>query len=108
MCQSLMDGRRELFERLGVLRARERANTESRRVRSDPSETDRLTELNSPDHPMASIRIGAAMDPWTPQSGDLGRIAERPEVVEFFVEEMDDWFGTHGLADRSTNSTMLS
>ena len=35
-----------------------------------------------------------ALDQWITETGDLGAVPEPPEIVEPFVLEMHDWFGT--------------
>lgn len=74
-------------------------------TKSDPHEIDNLAKSSLPEHQEVRARMRAAMDTWIVESGDLGHLAEPNEVVEPFVQEMHNWFGTPVWADRSASSS---
>ena len=61
---------------------------------ADPHEIQNLAASNDPEHREALLRLRAALDTWMVETGDLGEWPEPPEIVEPFVQEMHDWFGT--------------
>jgi arylsulfatase A-like enzyme len=61
---------------------------------NDPHEIHNLAESNDPDHKEALISLRAAMDTWLAESGDQGAWLEPEELVQPFIKEMHDWFGT--------------
>jgi len=68
-------------------------------VEADPHEIENLAESDDPGHRAALRRMRAALDTWMTETGDRGHIMEPPEVVEPFVREMHDWFGTPEWAE---------
>lgn len=63
-------------------------------LRADPHELRNLADSEDADIQRTLSALRAALDTWMVESGDLGHIAEPPEVVAPFVDEMDAWFGT--------------
>jgi len=61
---------------------------------SDPREIRNLVNSNLSQHQEALVELREALDAWEVETGDLGEFLEPPEVVEPFVQEMHDWFGT--------------
>lgn len=60
----------------------------------DPYEVTNLANSAEPEHRTALIRMRAALDTWIAETGDRGVELEPAEVVQPFVKEMHDWFGT--------------
>jgi len=63
-------------------------------TQADPHEIHNLASSDAPQHRQALARLRAALDTWIVETGDRGHLPEPPEVVEPFVKEMHDWFGT--------------
>ena len=63
-------------------------------TRSDPHEIRNLAGSRDPEHRDALVRLRAALDTWMTETGDRGAWPEPAEIVEPFVQEMHDWFGT--------------
>ena len=63
-------------------------------TQSDPHEINNLAESQQPEHRDALVRLGAALEVWSTETGDRGAIPESPEIVRPFEKEMHDWFGT--------------
>lgn len=61
---------------------------------ADPHNMVNLATSPRPEHREALARLRAALDAWISETGDRGHIAEPPEVVAPFTQEMHDWFGT--------------
>ncbi len=61
---------------------------------NDPHEIRNLASSKMPEHQAALARLRAALDTWVVESGDRGYIAEPPELVAPFEQEMHEWFGT--------------
>lgn len=61
---------------------------------ADPHMIHNLAASPEPAPREALLRLRAALDTWTIETGDRGHIAEPPEVVAPFAKEMDEWFGT--------------
>lgn len=59
---------------------------------ADPHEINNLA--GSAEHQGILQQYRAALDTWMAETGDLGAWPEPPEIVEPFVTEMHDWFGT--------------
>jgi arylsulfatase A-like enzyme len=60
----------------------------------DPHEIDNLADSDNPRHRAALMRLRAALDTWTVETGDRGHWPEPREIVPPFEKEMHDWFGT--------------
>jgi arylsulfatase A-like enzyme len=60
----------------------------------DPHEILNLAASTNPEHRAALIRLRAALETWIVETGDQGEWLEPEEIVEPFVKEMHDWFGT--------------
>lgn len=67
--------------------------------RADPHEIRNLAGSDDPNHQHALLRLRAALDTWLVETGDRGQWPEPPEIVEPFVKEMHDWFGTPEWAE---------
>jgi hypothetical protein len=63
-------------------------------TKSDPYEIHNLASSSEPDHQHAMLQMRAALQTWMTETGDRGHIAEPPDVVAPFLQEMHDWFGT--------------
>jgi arylsulfatase A-like enzyme len=61
---------------------------------TDPHEIHNLAESSKQEDREALTRLRAALDTWITETGDLGAVAEAPEIVAPFEKEMHDWFGT--------------
>lgn len=61
---------------------------------ADPHNMTNLAASADPAHREALLRLRAALDTWIAETGDRGHIAEPPEIVAPFTQEMHDWFGT--------------
>ena len=59
---------------------------------ADPHEINNLA--TSDEYQNILIEYRAALDAWITETGDLGAQPEPEEIVEPFVQEMHDWFGT--------------
>ncbi len=59
---------------------------------ADPHEINNLA--GSAEHQGILQQYRAALDTWIAETGDLGAWPEPAEIVEPFVAEMHDWFGT--------------
>jgi len=68
-------------------------------IEADPHEIHNLVESKAPEHRDALLRHRAALDTWMVETGDRGHLPEPPEVVEPFLQEMHDWFGTPEWAE---------
>ena len=77
----------ELMERTGP--CEELYDTEA-----DPHEIINLVNSGDPDHQRALVRMRAALDTWTVETGDRGTMPEPDTVVAPFTIEMHNWFGT--------------
>ena len=71
-------------------------------TQADPHEVNNLAESTELEHQAALGRLRAALDTWMVETGDRGHIPEPREVVEPFVEEMHQWFGTPQWARRDS------
>lgn len=60
----------------------------------DRHEILNLAGSKKPEHQAALIRLRAALDTWINETGDQGEWLEPEEIVDPFVKEMHDWFGT--------------
>lgn len=63
-------------------------------TQSDPHELMNLADSADAAHRAALTRLRSALDTWIVETGDRGHIAEPPEIVAPFIQEMHDWFGT--------------
>ena len=63
-------------------------------TKADPHELENLADSENPEHRAALIAMRAALDGWIADTGDRGIYPEPEYVVEPFVQEMHDWFGT--------------
>ena len=63
-------------------------------TQSDPYEIRNLVGSDLTEHRETLIRMRAALDTWTVETGDCGELPEPPEVVAPFEKEMHYWFGT--------------
>ena len=63
-------------------------------TQADPFEIHNLAASDLPEHRDALLRLRAALDTWTVETGDRGHIPEPPGVVAPFEQEMHEWFGT--------------
>lgn len=68
-------------------------------TQADPHEIANLATSTDPDHVEALAKLRSALDTWIVESGDRGHIAEPPEIVAPFEQEMHDWFGTPEWAE---------
>lgn len=68
-------------------------------VQADPHEIVNLADSDDPEHRAALLRLRGALDTWMIETGDRGYLPEPPEVVEPFIQEMHDWFGTPDWAE---------
>jgi arylsulfatase A-like enzyme len=69
-------------------------------LREDPHEVRNLAKSSDPAHRQALLRLRAALDTWTSETGDRGAIPEPREIVAPFLKEMHDWFGTPDWAEQ--------
>ena len=60
----------------------------------DPHEILNLAGSLQPEHQEALLRLRAALDTWIIETGDQGERLEPEEIVQPFVKEMHEWFGT--------------
>ena len=63
-------------------------------TQADRDEIRDLSTSEQPEHRAALLRLRAALDTWMVETGDRGSIAEPPELVAKFEQEMHAWFGT--------------
>lgn len=63
-------------------------------LREDRYEVANRAESSDAEDAEALIRLRAGLDTWITETGDLGGNLEPPEIVEPFIKEMHDWFGT--------------
>lgn len=63
-------------------------------TQADPHEINNLIDSTKLEHREALHRLRSALDTWIVDTGDRGAIAEPPEVIAPFAQEMDAWFGT--------------
>lgn len=63
-------------------------------TKADPHETKNLAASTDPEMQLVLARMRSALSTWTAESGDRGHLMEPAAVVEPFVKEMHDWFGT--------------
>ncbi len=63
-------------------------------TQADPHEINNLAESKDPAHRSALVRLRAALETWSVETGDRGHLPEPPAVVAPFEKEMHDWFGT--------------
>ena len=61
-------------------------------LENDPHEINNLAD--DPTYNDQLIKMRAALDTWMAETNDRGLILEPRSVVEPFIEEMHDWFGT--------------
>ena len=69
-------------------------------TQSDPYEVKNLADSKSPEHLAVLQRMRTTLDAWMIETRDRGEFLEPAEVVEPFVKEMHDWFGTPEFATR--------
>jgi arylsulfatase A-like enzyme len=65
-------------------------------TQADPHEILNLINSQKAEHREALVRLRAALDVWTTESGDRGERPEPAGVIAPFEKEMHDWFGTPG------------
>ena len=61
---------------------------------ADPHEINNLADSAGGPHREALLRLRAALETWTSETGDRGHLPEAPDIVTPFEKEMHDWFGT--------------
>lgn len=61
---------------------------------ADPHEINNLADSAGGPHREALLRLRAALETWTSETGDRGHFPEAPDIVTPFEKEMHDWFGT--------------
>ncbi len=72
---------------------------------SDPFEIHNLASSSQGEHRDAMLKMRAALDTWMSETGDRGHIKEPADVLEPFLKEMHDWFGTPAWADRQSSGS---
>ena len=63
-------------------------------IKQDPHEIKNLATSKKAKDREALIRLRTALDTWMVETGDRGHIPEPRHIVEPFLKEMHDWFGT--------------
>ena len=71
----------------------------------DPHEIHNLA--TDPQYQSVLVRMRAALDAWMIETGDRGHLVESREVVEPFLREMHDWFGTPDWASDTVPSDWI-
>ena len=61
---------------------------------ADPHEINNLSASEDAEHQQVLQEMRQALDEWIVETGDRGQYPEPAEIVEPFVQEMHDWFGT--------------
>lgn len=72
-------------------------------TRNDPHEINNLADSEDPEHREALLRLRAALDTWSVETGDQGEWLEPSEIIIPFEKEMEEWFGTPEWYDKDSN-----
>lgn len=65
----------------------------------DKFEVVNLADSTKPEHQKALLQMRSALDTWIAETGDRGEMLEPNHIVEPFIKEMHDWFGTPKWAE---------